>query len=126
MPKQILKFIDAQYDLYIGYDEIVFFKPKKIAELQVGYSYDHAGKSFADETKGSWNNSWIVIAKDQSGDSIFVDSGSSRFTVYAAAHGEGAWEPYVISDSLFEFNEVIELLPKMSFGRSNPVGIEEN
>jgi hypothetical protein len=126
IPKDILKFIDAQSDLYMGYNEIVFFKPQNIAKLQIGYSYDNAGKSLTDQTVGSWNDRWIVIATDQLGDPIFIDSSSSRFTVYAAAHGEGAWEPYIISDSLFEFKEVIGLLRKISIDRTNPVEIEEN
>jgi hypothetical protein len=119
IPTDILKFIGGQSDLYIGFNEIVFFKPQNIAELQIGYSYDNAGKSLADRNQGSWNNKWIVIATDQLGDPIFVDSSSSRSTVYTAAHGEGIWEPYVISDSLFEFKEVIGLLRKLSVGRSN-------
>jgi hypothetical protein len=126
IPKDILKFIDAQFDLCIGYNEIVFFKPQNIAELQIGYSYDNTGKSLTDHTKGSWNDKWVVIATDQLGDPIFVDSSSSQLTVYSAAHGEGAWEPYIISDSLFEFKEIVGLLQKMSIDRTNPVEIEEN
>ena len=125
-PKDILKFIDEQLDLYIGYNEIAFFKSENIAELQIGYSYDTAGKSLTDNNYGSWNDNWIVIATDQLGDPIFIDSSSNQFTVYTAAHGEGAWEPYVISDSLFEFNEIIGLLQKISVDRTNPLKIKEN
>ena len=126
IPKEILKFIDAQADLYIGYNEIVFFKAQNIAELQKGYSCDNTGKSLTDYSTGSWNEKWIVMATDQLGDPIFVDSSTRQFTVYNAAHGEGVWEPHVISDSLFEFKEIIGLLRKISIGRTNPVEIEEN
>ena len=123
---------------HLGFDEISFgcggvklFTIEELDEHQIGYSRSAEGKSLCDGKPGSWRPEWIVIGHDTAmGDPIILDT-SSRWPsqglrVMTAMHGEGAWDPKVIADSLHGFADALRALKEASVGREYPVALEQN
>src|SRR4051794_24974546 len=87
---------------------------------------DANGNSLITGNEGDWKEEWIVIARDQVGDTIIVDVSSPNLTVLSASHGEGVWQPFVIADSLDNFKSIISNLVDVSKNRTNPIDLERN
>ena len=117
----IQKFLSQQEDITLGYSELNFFEPDSLEASQVGYSFDPKGKSLITGKKGDWQANWTVIANDETGDPIFVDTATPELRVITAAHGMGSWDPEPIADSLNSFADVLSQLRLLAIGRSNPV-----
>lgn len=80
------------------------FMEEEIYNEQLGYSIDSEGNSLIGENEGDWKSSWLVIGQDvYCGDPIFVDVLQTGYPVYTAIHGEGDWEPILLSNTLHNF-----------------------
>lgn len=123
---RIKNFLSDVVDISIGYREINFFPQTTLEEEQTGYSVDPDGHSLITGQDGDWQEGWIAIANDDMGDPFVVDTNSVSLRVLSAAHGEGAWEPFVIADSLDKFRNILSILIKLSKNRTNPVDLEKN
>jgi hypothetical protein len=114
-------------EVSFGYRTVTVFDEKTIEEAQIGYSKDDQGNNITGTGSGDWKSSWLVIAsEDETGDPIFIDLDNPKYCVMTAMHGEGNWEPNIISSSFEGFIQALEEINKMSKGRSNPVELEEN
>jgi hypothetical protein len=77
---------------------IEIYSCSDVSNRQVGYRIDPDGKSLIG--RDGWKVEWIVIGHDTLvGDPIFIDVRRMGFPVFTAAHGEGAWEPFMIASS---------------------------
>jgi len=123
---KIKAFLTTCTDISFGYADIHFCNPDNLEDEQIGYSIDSRGNSLLTGKDGDWQQEWIVIASDELGDPIIVDTSSDQLTVVSAPHGEGEWMPIVIADSLDNFRDIISLLTDVSKGRTNPIHIEQN
>jgi|SRR6185295_2610363 len=123
---QIKKFLIDIVDISIGYSEINFFPANTLEDEQVGYSVDPNGESLITGQNGDWQEGWIAIANDNMGDPFIVDTNSISLKILSAAHGEGAWEPLVVADSLDKFKNILSSLMIISRNRTNPVDLEKN
>src|SRR3954470_17780455 len=66
----------------------------ELDDAQLGYGVDPNGDSLVGEQEGDWRSGWLVIGyEDFTGDPILVDRDRSELPVYAAPHGQGAWQP---------------------------------
>jgi hypothetical protein len=114
-------------NISLGYDDIYLFDIDNIKKEQVGYSIDPNGNSLITGEEGSWKANWLVIGFNENvGDPYFVDTSLEGFPVYTSMHGEGIWDPTMISDSYKNFIEILNYIQKLSGGRENPVAIEAN
>jgi hypothetical protein len=111
-------------NLSLGYNELNFATSETLSEFQLGYSIDPKGKSLIGEKDGDWNKNWIVISRDDLGEPHFVDLKIGK--VYTAMHGQGDWEPDLISISLGKYIETINFLFELSKNRDNPEDLENN
>ena len=124
--ESIKKFLDEVPDISLGYSEIIFLRSNELEDGQIGYRVDDKGNSLITGQDGDWQENWIVIASDFAGDPIFVDIASPNLTVLCAAHGEMAWDPMIIADSLDKLKEIISILINVSKHRTSPVDLEAN
>jgi len=123
---KIKQFLTNVSDISLGYNEISFFDPLKLQDEQIGFSSDMEGNTLVTGNEGDWKEEWIVIANDEMGDPIIIDTSTPQLTVLSASHGEGAWEPFIIADSLDNFQNIISILNKISDNRTTPVDLEKN
>ncbi len=126
IPDSIIAFLKTASDISFGYREINFVNPDEINDAQVGYSVDWNGNSLITRQEGDWKENWLVIATDELGDPIFVDTNNSPRVVLSAPHGEGFWQPYAIAGTLNSFKKIITLLKEISKNREYPISLEEN
>jgi hypothetical protein len=114
-------------EISFGYGGMNLFSVDEIDEGQIGYSQSAEGASFCDGTPGSWQPEWTVIGGDTIvGDPIILDTSNPKLPVLTAMHGEGAWEPCLISSSLSAFALALETIHRLSAGRENPVELEQH
>ena len=125
-PDKINQFLTNVSDLSLGYNEITFFDPRKLQEEQVGFSFDTEGNSLITGNEGDWKKEWLVIAHDEVGDPIMIDSSAPQLTVLSAQHGQGAGEPFIIADSLDNFQNILSILSRIAENRATPVDLEQN
>ncbi len=111
-------------NLSLGYNELNFATNETLSEFQLGYSINPKGKSLTGEKDGDWNKNWIVISTDDLGEPHFIDLKTGK--VFTAIHGQGSWEPDLISISLEKYIETINILFELSKKRSNPNDLENN
>lgn len=114
-------FLTQQKNITFGYSELNFVPADSLENSQVGYSFDAQGNSLMTGKKGDWQPNWIVIANDESGDPLFVDTATPDLHVLTAAHGMGSWEAEPVADSLNSFAGIVSQLRLLATGRSNPV-----
>lgn len=117
----IIKFLSGQHDITFGYSELNFISATSLEDSQVGYSFDAKGNSLMTGKKGDWQPNWIVIATDETGDPVFVDTDNPELRVFTAAHGMGSWEAEPIADSLSALADILAQLRLLATGRANPV-----
>jgi hypothetical protein len=84
---KIKQFLTNISDISLGYNEINFFDPLKLRDEQVGFSYNTEGNTLVTGNEGDWKEEWIVIANDEMGDPIIVDTSTPQLTVLNASHG---------------------------------------
>jgi hypothetical protein len=123
---KIKLFLTNVSDVSLGYNEITFFDPLNLQEEQVGFSFDTEGNSLITGNDGDWKKEWLAIANDEVGDPIMIDTSTPELTVLSAQHGQGAWEPFTIADSLDNFQNIISILNKISENRTTPVDLGQN
>ncbi|MBP6323386.1 MAG: SMI1/KNR4 family protein [Chitinophagales bacterium] len=124
--KSFKNFITEAENISIGYSELNFLKADNIKSGQIGFSIDKSGKPLISKKPGDWKKNWIVIATDDLGDPIFVDSDNTNLSVFISQHGQGAWKETYIASSLEIFKEILSDLKRLSIGRDNPIQIEKN
>ncbi len=117
----IQNFLAQQKNITLGYSELNFLSADSLEQSQTGYSFDDKGNSLMSGKPGSWQPGWIVIANDETGDPIFVDTGTPELQVFTAAHGMAHWEAEPITDSLHSFADILIQLRLLATGRANPV-----
>ena len=111
----------------IGYDGIDLVDDEEIEEIQIGYSVHPDGQSLVGKKDGDWMKDWIVIGYETlTGDPIFVDLSNPDFPVYTAMHGQGSWEPDLVSSTYSGFIQILRKLELLAVGREDPVKMEEN
>jgi hypothetical protein len=114
-------------EISFGYGGITLFTPEEIDYAQTGYSRSADGESFCDGKPGSWRPEWITIGHDTLlGDPIILDTSTREFSVMTAIHGEGSWDPEVITGSLAGFGDALREVKRASVGREHPVALEQN
>lgn len=129
IPEEYSRWIESfpHREISFGYGGMKLFSLEEIDEGQVGYSHSAEGESFCDGRQGSWNPTWIVIGYDTFLDNPFIlDTSNSMLPVMTAMHGEGAWNPNLISASLAAFALAVETVRQLSVGREYPVALEQN
>lgn len=110
-------------EISYGYRTFALFSESEIDEEQKGYSTD----ALTGEILSDWKDNWLVIGReDLVGDPLFVDLQAEELPVYTAAHGEGNWNPILVSNSFSGFIESLLEVQKVSNGRINPVELENN
>lgn len=111
----------------LGHSGIELGNNSDLDELQRGYSIDPEGNNLCSDRDGDWKSTWIVIGHEtMCGDPIFVDCAESSLPVYTAAHGQGKWDPELISRSLKGFDLIIQRLEELAVNRKDPVSLEKN
>lgn len=84
-------------------------------KMQEGYRYDPIKQCLLITDKPrSWGNSWYVIAQNALGDPFFVDINEENYPVYTAKHGMRGWKPIKISESIFQFFEILNKITNMN------------
>lgn len=126
IPDKIKVFLANVQDVSLGYREINFFSSKKLMNEQLGYRFDLKGNSLITGKPGDWQDEWLVIASDDLGDPIIVDTSLPDLPVLTAMYGEGIWESEMIADNLDKLETIISMLNKLSKGRTSPVDLEAN
>ena len=125
VPEKVKSFLAAGPGISFGYNEITFYAPDSLEEEQVGYRVDTTGVSLITGEEGGWQEEWLVVGNDGLGDPIIVDTGTADLTIFSAMHGEGSWEPYVIADSLTNFQKIVQLFQRISKGTVSSDGLEK-
>jgi len=107
----ILNFLSHQQDIHFGYSEILFVPAaNELKEPQPGY---------------------ILIANDETGDPILVDTSTHELrvcttTAQSANATQAPRTPEPIADSLETFTGILTRLRILAAGRENPVEKELN
>lgn len=116
--EEFKRFILEVEDITIEYSSIEFFKLDNLKDGQIGYRFNHIGKSLIGTEKGDWKNSWIAIGYDGIGDPIFIDFEKPNLPVFTSIHDEGEWNEIYISISLNNFRIILNDLRKLKEKRS--------
>lgn len=124
--EKVRVFLIKSHDISIGYRELNFLTVDNLDKGQIGYSIDSNNNSLTTGQDGDWREEWLVIGTDDMGDPIFIDTSSKHLQVLTAMHGEGEWEPIIISNSLDMFKEILIELKKISLKRTSPNELEKN
>jgi len=124
--EKIKSFLDTAEDISIGFSSISFIKTHEFDKGQVGYSIDIFGNSLVTGQEGDWEESWVVLGSDALGDPIFTDCSIRELPVFTSQHGEGTWQPILISDTLDNFQSIISDLKQLSINRQSPNELETN
>lgn len=124
--ERIKQFLNEVPSISLGYTEIAFFSPDKLAKEQIGYSIDDNKKSLVTGREGDWKKEWLVIGRDGLGDPIIVDQSEANLSVWTAMHGEGEWDPSLIAGSLEAFKKILLNLEHLSKQRTNPADLAKN
>jgi len=94
---------------------------------QVGYSVSPDGLPLADAREGGWRESWVVVGHDLAvGDPLILDTGSPSLPILTSAHGEGSWEPQLVSSNLASFGRLLAAFEQIAEGRSNPADLAKH
>jgi len=114
-------------EIRLGYRAVVLFLPENLDDEQIGYTRAEDGSILSGDASGDWRKSWIVVGyEDETGDPIFVDSAEAALPVYTAIHGQGEWEPELLSNSFSGFIEALMAVHDISANRDNPVKLSSN
>lgn len=105
IPAIIESFIEAKMHTQIPLLPCVY---EDFEKMQIGYRWDSAQKTLITNNTGSWQESWYVIAKNALGDPFFVDFNAENYPVYTAIHGIGRWKALKVSDSIYNFIEILD------------------
>lgn len=105
IPAIIESFIEAKMHTQIPLLPCVY---EDFEKMQIGYRWDSAQKTLITNNTGSWQESWYVIAQNALGDPFFVDFNAENYPVYTAIHGIGRWKALKVSDSIYNFIEILD------------------
>lgn len=123
---RIKEFLTGRSSISIGYRDLHFLDAAKLREEQVGFRFHPNGNSLVTGKEGAWKKEWVVIATDELGDPILVDTNGPLLPVLTAPHGMGSWEPYLIADSLDNLEDIVFILTQLSKNRSSPIDLKNN
>lgn len=101
---------------------------KPFKQAQVGYSVDKNGANIAANSEGTWQSTWIVIAKDtELADPYYVDLSDKQLAVYTAVFCEekNQWQSSLVATTLSGFIECIALLYQFT-GQKEPQFIPDS
>jgi|SoiMethySBSTD1v2_1073268.scaffolds.fasta_scaffold03177_20 hypothetical protein len=116
----------APVEVTIGMAGVELFPPAAIPGEQVGYAHSPGGEDLCGNRPGDWQRSWVVFGRETlCGDPLFVDADDPQFPVFTAMHGEGSWEPNLVSDSFAAFAATMQEMSRLSSGRQDSE-LEEN
>lgn len=108
----------------IGYGGIEMVGADDLGEAQFGYSVADDGTDLTGTNDGDWMRQWVVIGEEvMCGDPVFVDTEKPGFPVYTAMHGEGSWDPTLISETYLGFVSILDRLALLAKGREHPAGL---
>lgn len=85
----------------------------ELADEQSGYAVSGDGESLVSSEPGGWRESWVVIGRNGLGDPFFVDVEAADLPVFDAAHGEGAWTPNLVAESLESFFSLLRIVDEL-------------
>ncbi len=114
-------------EVSFGCGGINLFTAEELEKGQVGYAIAPDGTSLSKGCDGAWKSDWLVIGYEIGcGDPLFIDTGDSALPVFTATHGEGAWEPVMVANSVETFARCVQEFSFISAGRGNPVECDNN
>lgn len=114
-------------EVTLGYQSLKLFGTEELEEAQLGYGVGQSGEVLAGDNEGDWKSSWLVIAREELlGDPLFIDLDEEQLPVYTAAHGEGTWNPIMVSFSFRGFIQALGEINDIAEGRRSPVQLEQN
>ena len=106
-------------EINFGIGGLRLFDVEEIESRQVGYSVARDGSSFCSGRKRAWNPNWLVIGNDTAcGDPLILDRGDPALPILHDFHGQGRWEPTLISPSLESFGAALDEFARVAVGRS--------
>lgn len=124
---KINDFLVSVKDISLRYSEINFASIDTISNFQKGYSIDFNNNSLVSEEDGFWQESWIVIGRDMTGDAIIIDLDDDDLGIYVVSlNEEKHWIPIKISNSLDNFIKIVKAISKLSIGRETPDDYDKN
>lgn len=104
----------SESEAFLGPQGIKLFTDEKIFnQAQVGYSIDKNGANIAANSEGTWQSTWLVIAKDtELADPYYVDLNDKQLAVYTAifCQDTNQWQSTLVASTLSGFLECISLL----------------
>ncbi|MDG1751887.1 MAG: hypothetical protein P8I03_09545 [Thalassotalea sp.] len=104
----------SQSEAYLGPQGIkLLTNEKDFKQAQVGFSIDKNGANISGNSEGTWQRTWVVVAKDtELADPYYVDLNDENLTVYTAIFCEeiNQWQSTIVSSTLSGFIECISLL----------------
>lgn len=96
-------------------------------EAQMGYRAHPNGEDLTGNNDGDWLPAWYYIGRDTLvGDPFFVDTNSESLPVYTAMHGQGGWDPELVSESLAGFLTSLKYLKEKSKQEVDLIEPDEN
>jgi hypothetical protein len=107
------EFIIEVENITIEFSSIDFFKLNNLKEEQIGYRFNHIGKSLLGTKKGDWKKSWVAIGYDGLGDPIFIDFENPNLPVFTSEHDNDEWIETYIAISLDNFRIILNDLKKL-------------
>ncbi|MGU3375003.1 hypothetical protein [Chryseobacterium sp. M5A1_1a] len=94
---------------------------ENILAFQDGYAFNSVlTKNLTGEKLGDFKESWLVIASNYFADPFFIDFNDvqENFPVYFAFHGAGKWIPIKVTDSIDEFQEILNKIFENRFDKN--------
>lgn len=105
---------NAENEAYLGPQGIKLLNDEKsLQQAQVGFSIDKNGANISGDTVGTWQRSWLIIAKDtELADPYYVDLNDEQLAVSTAVFCQESnqWHSTLVATTLSGFLECISLL----------------
>jgi hypothetical protein len=113
-------------EIAYGVGGVELYDLGELDAAQLGYSVHPNGRSLVGSSPGEWQQDWIVIGHETAcGDPIFLST-KPPHPVFTAMHGQGKWEPKMISPTMESFWECLQAFKQFAIGRGNPVDLQRN
>ena len=113
-------------EVSINYSDLSFPDTSDFQDFQAGYRFNSiTSEDLTSDKSGSWQKDWYVIGY-HSGDPFFVKLSSDKVPVYTAYHGQGNWEPKLVTKTIEDFQQIINKIKEISIGRETPISFEKN
>ena len=127
MEKLLSNLPDKEEFYYFGSHGFQIESKSGFEEAQLGYRNHPDGTDLTGTHDGDWLPTWYMIGSDTTvGDPFFVDTASDSLPVYTAMHGQGSWDPDLVSKSLEAFFSSIQFLQEKSGQDAELIDPDEN